>query len=87
MDLSKSLTLDEKVDWLVASMKGLRSDYQDLCSEISNLKVEVYRREAEMFRTRAFGGSPFKMEASAYSMGDSATDPSYDIFTDEDYGL
>lgn len=35
----------------------------------------------------SFGGGPFKMEASPCSTGDSATDPSYDIFTDDDYGL
>lgn len=60
--------------------------------QLSGFKAELYRIEAQGYRMAGGFGkgsleSPFKMEFAPQSLGNSATDPDYEIFTDRDYGL
>lgn len=67
--------------------RKMDENYQSLSKELNSSRVEMYKREFEMMRVADFGGSPFRMEASPLCLGNSATNPDYDVFLDEDYGI
>jgi hypothetical protein len=81
--------LNSRLSRLQLEMNSLRTEMR---LQGSGLRAEIYRTEAKMLWKSSGGGgeiyeSPFTMEVIPQSLGNSATDPDYDLFTDKDYGL
>jgi hypothetical protein len=80
-------SLGGKIDKVEKSLEyRIEHVEKDIRNQNSDLRLEISKVEARSFN-RIASNTPFTMEATPACLGNSATDPDYDIFRNEDYDL
>jgi len=82
---SEYRTLYKLISNDIEAMKSSMRDDMKLME--SRFNAEIYRLEARMYTIAGIKGDYIGVDLSLPSLGDSPTNPSYDLFTDRDYGL